>query len=137
MSAYTRVKSCIKDKDVLLSVLRDMGFEPYSYDTPQQLEDYHGRMRPDRAEVIIPRRQLNSASNDIGFRKTADGTYDAIISQFDSGYVFTSETLEDLKLRYNDKRALQIAKTHGMKMGRPARNPGQRQKQFQYLFAPR
>jgi hypothetical protein len=39
-------------------------------------------VRPQTAEVIIRRTFLGPASNDIGFKRQEDGTFDAIISDY-------------------------------------------------------
>jgi len=54
---------------------------------PMHLEGYHGDMRAETANVVIPRSLVNQylgggASNDVGFTKTPDG-FDAIVSEYD------------------------------------------------------
>lgn len=62
-----------------------MGFQPRNcIGNPQNLEGYQGDQRQQRADIIIPRSQVGGASNDIGFTKGPDGTYKAIISDYDS-----------------------------------------------------
>ena len=41
-----------------------------------------GKMRPQKANIIIRRQNVGSASNDMGFVKKADGTYDIIVDQY-------------------------------------------------------
>jgi len=88
MSHYTRVKTQLKNTAALLQALADLGFGPakIKHDTTgkQHLEGYEGKLRGQTAEVIIPRKYVQHAANDIGFQKQEDGTYEAIISQFDS-----------------------------------------------------
>lgn len=50
----------------------------------QGLYGYHNDLRPEKANVIIHRKFVGSASNDIGFIKDENGQYKAIISEYDS-----------------------------------------------------
>ena len=51
---------------------------------PQHLFGYHGDQRPEVAHIIIRKTHVGRSANDIGFVKKDDGTYAAIISEFDS-----------------------------------------------------
>lgn len=93
MSAYSTNQTEFRDKDLLLCALAEMGFDASKlrvYDTPHALIDFQGHQTHyidatgDKAEIIIPRKYVGGAANDIGFRKTANGTYEAIISAYDS-----------------------------------------------------
>ena len=92
MSAYSTNVTQFRDKELLLCALAELGFDASKVEvneTAQQLFDYHGRATTytdtegDKAEIIIRRQYVGSSSNDLGFRKTANGTYEAIISAFD------------------------------------------------------
>lgn len=52
--------------------------------TAMALEGYQGDQRTDVAEIIIPRRHVGGAANDVGFKQQADGTWSAIVSDYDS-----------------------------------------------------
>lgn len=53
------------------------------HEQAQNLFGYHGDLRPEKADIIIRRRNVGMSSNDIGFQKQEDGTFTAIISEFD------------------------------------------------------
>lgn len=85
MSHYTRVRTRLTDGHVLVEALRAMGFKsPELHSLPQPLVGYRGDRRNQTAEVIVRRKEVGRASNDIGFARRGDGTYEAIISEFDS-----------------------------------------------------
>lgn len=93
MSKYAEAKTNIKDPECLIKALADNGYAVVEDHTgnPQNLVDYCGHhtqyLQPgvdDTADIIIRRRYVPGASNDIGYKKQADGTYSAIISQYDS-----------------------------------------------------
>jgi hypothetical protein len=61
-----------------------MGFSNVQYsEQPRHLEGYQGDRRDQTAEIVLPRSQVGGAANDIGFKLQEDGTYGAIISDYD------------------------------------------------------
>lgn len=89
MSRYCKVRTEFKDTEALLDALMETGswtkeqIEVHSI--PQHLCGYQGDQRKETAHIIIRRKHIGRASNDIGFVKEEDGNYKAIISQHDSG----------------------------------------------------
>jgi hypothetical protein len=69
------------------------------HSVPNNLIGYHSDVRSDRANIIIRRRYIGGSSNDIGFLKTEDGTYTAIISEYDSSK-YNKQWLNRLKQNY-------------------------------------
>jgi hypothetical protein len=70
MSHFTRVRTTLRDPEVLAAALREAGYpQAEVHDEPQVLYGYHGDARPERAEVIIRRQHIGQASNDIGFAR--------------------------------------------------------------------
>jgi len=49
------------------------------------LYGYQGDVRSQKAHVIIRRKHIGTAANDVGWERQTDGTYRAWISEFDSG----------------------------------------------------
>jgi len=87
VSHYTKVKTKLRNAAAIMKALQDMGFERSMIQQHEQavaLEGYRGDKRKDRAEIVIPRRFVGGASNDIGFKLQEDGSYEAIISEYDS-----------------------------------------------------
>jgi hypothetical protein len=69
---------------MLVRALADVGFKRVEvHETAQHLYGYRGDKRPQRAEVIIRRKYIGRLSNDIGFKRCADGTFEAVISEYD------------------------------------------------------
>ena len=77
MSAYSEQTTEFKDGEVLIQALLEMGFGEVRncIGNPEQLEDYQGRKRKQVADIIIPRKYVPGASNDIGFVRNADGKF--------------------------------------------------------------
>ena len=87
MSHYTHLEVQIKDQDALVEALCDVqGWTKEQievHNEPTALYGYHGDKRKDLAHVVIRRKYIGGSSNDIGFFRKADGTFEAIISDFD------------------------------------------------------
>jgi hypothetical protein len=87
LSAYQQQSTVFEDKDSLVKGLGENGYGLNTvevHDTPQTLYDYCGHPRPQKAHIILRRQFVGGAANDIGFLKNTDGTYTAIISEYDS-----------------------------------------------------
>ncbi len=108
MSHYSKFKTTITSKKHLLNALKDMGFTSDQIrvsENPMQVEGYEGRLRDERAEIIIPRRFVGGASNDIGFKQNEDGTWGAIISDYDktsNGACRKNDRTQGIKAYNND-----------------------------------
>ena len=83
MSQFATIQTTIKDGKLLVQCLKEMG---YSVEEGHNLKlhGYLGDTRPQTADIVIRRKHLGSASNDIGFRKVGDA-YQLIISDYDRG----------------------------------------------------
>ena len=77
------------------------------------LYGYMGDERPERAQIVIRRRQLDSARNDIGFTQDATGVYRAIISEYDRGIGFNEAWLGRVAQAYKERQAMAVAKAKG------------------------
>lgn len=86
MSRYFAVEGIrFTDQSAVLAACRALGFSPEAVPEGRALVDWLGHTDQGRvAHLIIPREQVGSASNDIGFQRQADGSYALIISEFDS-----------------------------------------------------
>lgn len=87
MSAYLTLATPMTDRACLLAALADLGFGAERIEvhpTPVALVGYRGERRSQKAEIVIRRQHVGSASNDIGFESTATG-YRAHISDYDRG----------------------------------------------------
>jgi len=84
MSHFTTLHTRLTDQDALVAALRDVGYPDVEvHDDAQPLCGYRGDLRRDRAHVIVRRRHIGSASNDIGFVRQPDGRFGAVISDYD------------------------------------------------------
>jgi hypothetical protein len=115
MSAYHTQKTQYKDRDCLIAALNAQGYKEVEvHEVATNLYGYHGDMRSQKANVIVRRKFVGSAANDLGFIKAADGTYSAIVSEFDSGK-HDAGWFTGLKKAYTEAVDMKTAAKQGFK----------------------
>ncbi|MDB9371037.1 DUF1257 domain-containing protein [Nodularia spumigena CS-586/05] len=74
----------MKDQSCLVEALQRFGFFPMLHDKTVNLYGWHGDKREQVAHIVVPRNQISSVSNDLGF--FWNGTeYECLISEYDQG----------------------------------------------------
>lgn len=84
MSEYHEVEMEVNDKECILDALKDLGYQPEVHENAVPLHGFRGDQRKQKAHIVLPKSQVGSASNDIGFEKVG-GKYIMRISEFDIG----------------------------------------------------
>ena len=113
MSKYGTLETEIKEQKYLIAALVEMGYHPEVHLDGAPLIGYEGHERPEKAHIIIRRRELDSASNDIGFAKTADGRYGAQLSEYDQAIGFDQKWVNRIRQLYKEKQTIAAAKAKG------------------------
>ena len=88
MSEFTECATDFIDTQALVEALVEAGFKREHievHEKPQNLYGYQGDKRGQTANIIIRRQHVGGSSNDLGFLRKSDGTYEAIVSDFDRG----------------------------------------------------
>jgi len=144
MSKYsTNPVPTFKDAALLIAALQEMGFEANEIEhhaIAQQLFDYHGQptkytdRNGDKANVILRRTAVNrhlsgGASNDIGFKQHGDGSFSALISQYDSAYA-NNQWIGKLTAAYTRQSVIQKAAKQGFKFVGSRQENGKTKLQF-------
>ncbi len=73
MSEFHVIETKFKDEPVLVQSLKEMGYQPEIHSKPTNLRGYQGDERSQKAHIIIPRKQVGGASNDVGFERVKKG----------------------------------------------------------------
>ncbi len=117
MSRYMIIETEWRDEDLLVRAIQDMepGWVVERHETPVHLFGYHNDVRPEVAHVVVRRQNIGQMSNDIGFVRTANGTYQAIISDYDS-HRYGRAWLGRLKQRYAYRFEVRVATKKGYKV---------------------
>jgi hypothetical protein len=113
LSKYIEMRTKLTEERYLVEALRDLGYEPEVCSEGRPLTGYMGEERAERAQIIIRRRQLDLASNDIGFARDGNGVYQAIISEYDRGIGFDTAWLGRLAQIYKERQTMAVAKSKG------------------------
>jgi hypothetical protein len=100
MSHFTTLATQFVSAPHLVKALRAMGFpEVEVFRSPQPLIGVDGYVRPERAEIVVRRKHVGEASNDLGFCRQPDGRYLAVISDWDRQH-YNEAWLQTLAQRY-------------------------------------
>ena len=119
MSAYLPFETEFNDEQCLVKALAENDVIQYTnvevHETPQNLVGYHGDMRQQKAHIIVRRKDIGGASNDIGFLKGENGKFTAIISDFDKNK-HNAQYMTGLKRSYAAARMHKEARRQGLKL---------------------
>ena len=103
MSKYLVFRDVVfKDRRLLLAALADLGYTEVEEGEALPLYGYQGDRRPETAEIVVRRRHLGSASNDLGFARTAAG-YVPIVSEYDQRVLHGGQLLVKLRTAYSER----------------------------------
>ncbi len=106
MSAYITLLTPMLDEECLLAALADRGFDRTKVEvhaTPVALVGYADDARGQTANLVIRRKYVGAASNDIGFQSTPTG-YRVLVSDYDRSR-FGPDWLASLTDRYQQHSA--------------------------------
>jgi hypothetical protein len=115
MSHYNKIKTELRNKNSLIKALIKMGFTKEQIkvcDEAEHLEGYHGDKRPEVANIIIPRKYVGNASNDLGWVLTENGTYEAIISDYDK-HKYNEQWCHKMETHYGIEQAKEAFSQNG------------------------
>jgi hypothetical protein len=112
MSHFTRVRTTLRDAQVLAAALKAVGYPQVEvHDSPQQLRGWGQQSAG--AEVIVRREHITGhAYGDFGFVRGADGAFETVIDSMDRARNGPG-WLPKLTQAYGHAAALKYAADHG------------------------
>ncbi len=115
MSEYIILQSTYNDAGCLKASLKELGYQFEDHKTAQALVGYAGDRRTQTANIIVRKKHVGHAANDVGFLRKSNGTYEMIISEFDrrKGSDSAINFLEKLKQIYNKNKMVKKLKSLG------------------------
>jgi hypothetical protein len=113
VSKFLECQTIISDRKFLIAALQELGYRVEFQPETAPLFGYEGLERPERAHVIIRRSQLSPASNDIGFIRTADGRFVALLSEYDQAIGYDRKWLGKVQQIYKEKQTIATARAKG------------------------
>ncbi|MBT6047646.1 MAG: DUF1257 domain-containing protein [Candidatus Scalindua sp.] len=84
MSEYHQIDIGLKDQECIIKTLEELGYKPQIHAEAVPLTGFQGDKRKQKAHIVIPRKQVGGASNDVGF-ELINGEYVLRVSEFDKG----------------------------------------------------
>lgn len=103
MSKYLTFTDVVfTNQALLIAALADLGYTEVEQGEALPLYGYQGDRRAECAEIVVRRRFIGSASNDLGFRRTAEG-YTPIISEYDQRTLHQGRFIPSLRAAYNER----------------------------------
>lgn len=113
MSAFKEFREIqFRDRECLLQALAGLGFEQVEQGHGLVLYGYEGDARPERADLVIRRRHVGGASNDVGFA-LRDGAYAPIVSDYDQTAWMGADWQVKLKKAYANAAIQKLARMKG------------------------
>ena len=106
----TFTSAAFKDRECLLKALSECGYTETEEGEALPLYGYQGDRRPETVQIVVRRKFIGTASNDLGFQKTENG-YVPVISEYDQRYMMQGKFLTNLRTNYNLKSAEKLARS--------------------------
>jgi len=113
MSEYSIIQVQYSDPECIKAALKEMGYVYEEHKTAEHLYGFQGDSRQQKANIIIRRKHVGSAANDVGFNKTSSGKYELIISQFDKGGKTGTNFMERMRQLYAKHKTVKQLKRMG------------------------
>ncbi len=111
MSKYmTFTSAAFKDRECLLEALSECGYGTVEEGEAISLYGYRGDKREETAQIVVRRKFIGAASNDLGFQKTEAG-YVPVISEYDRSFMMQGKFLTALRTNYHLKSAEKLARS--------------------------
>jgi hypothetical protein len=102
-----------KDRRLLRAALAELGYPDVEEGEALPLYGYLGDRRPETAAIVVRRRHLGAASNDLGFARTDQG-YVPIVSEYDQHTLAGGKFLVRLRTAYSEQVVAEVARRlHG------------------------
>ena len=103
MSKYLQITEVtFRDQRLLVAALASLGYTDVEQGERLPLYGYQDDRRAETAELVVRRRFLGAASNDLGFARTPQG-FVPIISEFDQQTLHGGQFLVRLRTAYSEQ----------------------------------
>jgi len=119
MSKYLKVETQFKDAGLLQQALADVCAArriQYEQGEGLTLYGYQGKARPERAEFVVRRGYISRSANDLGFHRLPDGSFEIIISEYDSEHTSAAHIAREVKQRYARLKVEKVARARGLQV---------------------
>ena len=103
MSKYLTFTDVVfESESLLIAALADLGYTTVERGEHLPLYGYQGDERSERAQLVVRRKHIGVASNDLGFARTSEG-YTLVISEYDQRTLHDGKFIARLRSAYNER----------------------------------
>jgi hypothetical protein len=118
MSSVHPYPTQMEDRECIIAGIKQLGFNPtvLMAGQTQKLRRYgpgNTGYIGQEAEIIIPKEQINWASNDIGFRREANGKFTVIASVAGEYNELGPKWIVKMKQAYSEQKLMAMYREHG------------------------
>lgn len=103
ISEFHVIEVLFKDEGILVQSLKEMGYKPDIYEKAINLRGYQGDKREQKAHIVVSRKQVGRASNDIGFERKKTGGFVLHASAYDLAWR-TGKKIKQLNRTYTENK---------------------------------
>ena len=113
MSKYGETQTVLREEELLLDALKEMGYQVEVHPEGARLNSYYSEQDAKVAHIIIRRQHLRGAYGDIGFARQPDGQLTLIADELDQYNGYGVEWLGRVQQVYKEKQTLAMARVRG------------------------
>ncbi len=116
MSKYGETQTVLREEELLLDALKEMGYQPEVYPEGAPLNSYYSEQEAKVANIIIRRAQLPGAFGDAGFVRQPDGRFSLIEDELDYHSGYGKKWLGRVQQIYKENQTLAVAQAKGYRL---------------------
>jgi hypothetical protein len=116
MSKYGETQTVLREEELLLDALTEMGYQVEVHPEGAPLNSYYSEQEAKIANVIIRRAQLPGAFGDVGFVRQPDGRFTLIEDELDDHRGYGRKWLGRVQQVYKENQTLAVAQAKGYRL---------------------
>ncbi len=113
MSKYGETQTVLREEELLLDALKEMGYQPEVYPEGAPLNSYYSEQEAKVANIIIRRQHVQGAYGDIGFTRQPNGQFAMVKDELDEYHGYGAKWLGHVQQLYKEKQTLAMARSKG------------------------
>ena len=116
MSKYGETQTVLREEELLLDALKEMGYQVEVHPEGAPLNSYYSEQEAKVANIIIRRAQLPGAYGDVGFVRQPDGRFTLIEDELDDHSGYGRKWLGRVQQIYKENQTLAVAQAKGYRL---------------------
>jgi len=116
MSKYGETQTVLREEELLLDALKEMGHQAEVHPEGALLNSYYSEQEAKVANIVIRRAQLPGAYGDVGFVRQPDGRFTLIEDELDDHSGYGRKWLGRVQQIYEESQTLAVAQAKGYRL---------------------